>query len=378
MRTSGISFCDKLAYNIKSDETKHAVLAQLAAWGIRIIRKHYDAFDGDRTITRLNTQPHLLCARTNGNPYLLYLTRYERINTCIFIDKKVQHGYTSPRMIVTHMGFDDELFRDGTVLEGEMVRVAQHDWVFVLNDAVVHRGRAVGSDLVERVSLAYALLENHFSPKPRDVFRMEVKRYFAVTEMRALLQEFVPSLPYTCRGVCFRAIRGGMRDVLLNHDDSLVTSARMPKHRAVVVEAPSSKRSKHTAQTPQAQQQTQTQMQARREQAQQQARREQAQQQQARREQAQQQAQQQQANAQHLQFGRTDRNDNVVLYARKTSTVDVYELYASPRGGALVGHLAVPDIHGSLALQAAFDDLNCAQTLALQCTRVSETRWARV
>lgn len=323
MQTGSISFCDGLAYNIRSDDTKRAVLARLASWGIEIIRRHHTRFEGDSSVAAINAAPHLVSVRTNGNPYLLFLTRHEYVNTCIFVDKKVQHGYTVPRMVVARLGFDDALFQ-GTVLDGEMVRVAPDDWVFVVNEVLVSAGESLAArDLLARVDLAYALLEGGFTPRRTDPFRVQVKRYFRVTEMGAMLQEFVPGLPYTCRGVYFTPVAPGGLAILLNNDDSLIKTARNAKERTVVVH-PVSKVEGGAAPVP----------------------------------------------APEVPPAPAGTSTSL-LFARKTATVDVYELFAGKRDAAggrrPVGHLSVRDIRSSLALQAAFDSLNCVQLLRVRC-----------
>ena len=223
MRIGDISFCDKIGYNIRSDETKKQILDKLEKkYGIRIIARHYDKFDQARSVPVLTRNPHLICARSNGNPYMLYLTRYNFVDICIFIDKKVQQGYFLPRMIVAHLMIGAGAVHDDTILHGEMIKKNDGTWVFAINDMTVYKGRLLAEDnLVKRLNSVYALLESEYIVDDMTPFKLAVKKYFTYDEIEAL-EEHVKNLPYTCRGLYFKPLFIKFRDILLNFDDALV------------------------------------------------------------------------------------------------------------------------------------------------------------
>ena len=120
MQIAEISFADKIAYNIKADDTKKYILDQLEEkYNLKIITKHHEKFD-PKLMHIINNNPHLLSARSNGNPYFLHMLKYNYNNYCIFIDKKIQQGYYFPRMIICNFHFGDDIFED-TIFDGEMV-----------------------------------------------------------------------------------------------------------------------------------------------------------------------------------------------------------------------------------------------------------------
>lgn len=224
MRIGDISFCDKIGYNIRSDETKKQILDKLEKkYGIRIIARHYDKFDQARSIPVLTRNPHLICARSNGNPYMLYLTRYNFVDICIFIDKKVQQGYFLPRMIVSHLMIGrDPAVHDDTILHGEMIKKNDGSWVFAINDMTVYKGRLLYEEnLVKRLNCVYALLESEYIEDDMTPFKLVVKKFFAYDEVEAL-EKHIKSLPYTCRGLYFKPLFIKFRDILFNFDDALV------------------------------------------------------------------------------------------------------------------------------------------------------------
>jgi hypothetical protein len=65
-------------------------------------------------------------------------------------------------------------------------------------------------------------------PDDRDICLVEVKRYFPSSHLKTLALEYIPSLPFTCRGVYFKPVDGqiygnnGARDLLFNFDMSLI------------------------------------------------------------------------------------------------------------------------------------------------------------
>jgi hypothetical protein len=228
-----ISFCDKVAFNIKSDETKKYILDRIdKQYNLKIITKHFDKFD-TRMMPNLNNNPHMLCVRSNGNPYFLYLTKLNFVNYCIFIDKKIQQGYFFPRMIITNYRFDDSLFED-TIFDGEMIKKNGEKWVFILNDLIVHKGVHLSDqNLVKRLNLIYLTLKNEFSPDTMDVSRIQVKKYFKYDEIEKMIREYIPSLPYSCRGVYFKPLFLRFKDVLVNFDDTLVKKVERNKYKHV-------------------------------------------------------------------------------------------------------------------------------------------------
>jgi hypothetical protein len=231
MHLGEISFCDKVGFNIKSDEFRKKVLTDLETqFNFKIIQKHFDKYH-DGTLQILKTNPHMISLRSNGNPYLLYLTQYNGVNQCIFIDKKIQHGYFYPRMIIVKLWFDDVLFNN-TLLDGEMVKDKMDRWTFVIGDIIGDSGHHLAShNLVKRMNRIYEILGNQYIPDELDVCIIFVKRYFHYNEYNYMVSTFMPSLPYTCRGMYFKPLFLKFRDVLMNFDDNLVKKVVRTKYK---------------------------------------------------------------------------------------------------------------------------------------------------
>ena len=234
MHAGEISFCDGVAYNIKSEDVKQAILKRLEAkYKLRIIHKHHDKFE-ESVVERLVSNPHLVCVRSNGNPYFLCFTRWNHTQCCLFIDKKVQHGYSLPRIIIVHMNISDEMF-DDTIIDGEMVKTQDNRWCFLCNDLVVNRAsHLVNVNLPKRINMLYEIWSKSYDAQPHDLFTVAVKHYFKYgDDMYSRIMEHINALPYTCRGLYFRPIFLKFKDILYNFNDELIKKVERTKYKDV-------------------------------------------------------------------------------------------------------------------------------------------------
>jgi hypothetical protein len=233
MQIAEISFADKVAYNIKADDTKKYILDQLEKkYDLKIITKHHERFE-EKLLPLMNNNPHLICARSNGNPYFLHMLKYNFNNYCIFIDKKIQHGYFYPRMIICNFHFAESIF-DDTIFEGEMIKTKTGKWIFVINDLIVHKGTYLNNiNLVKRLNILYELLDKDFLDDDMDICTLSVKKYFKYDEFQNLLHTHIPKLPYTCRGVYFKPLFLRFKDILVNFDDNVVKKVEKKKYKNV-------------------------------------------------------------------------------------------------------------------------------------------------
>lgn len=233
MQLGEISFCDKVGFNIKSDEFKKKVLQELESlYNFRVIQKHYDRYD-ESLVPVLTNNPHMISLRSNGNPYLLYLTRHNGVNQCIFIDKKIQHGYFYPRMIIARFWFHDELFNN-TLFDGEMVKQENGRWLFIINDMVADSGYVLSNtNLVKRINRIHHILETQYMVDELDVCAICVKRYFHYHEYDTMVGEFRNSLPYSSRGVYFKPLFIKFRNILYNFDDTLIKKVIRTRYKDI-------------------------------------------------------------------------------------------------------------------------------------------------
>jgi hypothetical protein len=233
MQVSEISFCGHIGFNIKSDDAKKFILNKLEnIYGIKIVSRHYDRFE-EHSMKIINNNLHLICTRTNGNPYFLYLVKINFTNYCIFVDKKIQQGYYYPRMIIVHIFFDDSLFDKDIVFDGEMIKT-DSKWIYMINDILVYNNKYLHDmNLVKRLNLCYELLKNNYHYTDTDIFNIMVKKYFKYDEIDYMLNEFIPTRKYTCRGIYFKPLYLKFKNILVNFDDSLICKVDRVKFKNV-------------------------------------------------------------------------------------------------------------------------------------------------
>ena len=228
-----ISFAGKVRFNVKSDAYKAAVVERLDAFGARIMRRHHVPFAPEAV--RPDEQ-HLVCLRSHGNPYILFMTRpslglhghqghqgqQDGPGTLMFVDRKIQPGYTVPRIVVCHGRFDDALF-DGTVVDGEMVKTPE-GWAFLANDLLALEGRVCGQPLAARLAALHDLFTGrHSVDATLDPCAYQVKRHEPMTSSGvAALRAFEAELSYPTRGMFIRPAAGRGRTLCLDYDPSLV------------------------------------------------------------------------------------------------------------------------------------------------------------
>ena len=234
MQTGLISFCDRIAMNIKSNETKDVILKDLETrFHVKILQKHWHRLD-TTSCSHIQARPHYVTLRSNGNPYYMYLTTYEDTPLIYFIDKKIQPKYTHPRIILGRGLFHPDVFKN-TLLEGEMVKKTDGTWTFLINDIYAYHNQWLENyHLPYRMAYASTLFQKEYTPDPvMDVCSFQLKYYLPATQgsIDALL-DVASKLPYTNRGIYFWPTSMKQKPKLFNFDESLILQVK-PKIKEV-------------------------------------------------------------------------------------------------------------------------------------------------
>jgi hypothetical protein len=232
MHTGIISFADRIVHNIKTNDTKDMILAQLHALSnIKIIQKHYHKLD-ENNIRYIKASPHLCCLRSNGNPYYMFFTLYNDVPIIYFIDKKIHPGYQKPRILLVRGLFSETLYHN-TLLDGEMVKCRNNKWEFLINDIIAYEGKLLSNtQLPDRLKVLYKMLETQYTADPMiDVCSYKVKTYYHVfKESIPLLLELSTKLNYTCRGIYFWSYDLKYKPKLCNfNEENIINVVRKTK-----------------------------------------------------------------------------------------------------------------------------------------------------
>jgi hypothetical protein len=203
-KTMDISFCGKNALNVVEKDDKIIICDNIMKDKYDITSKYkFASIINDKSIKFLSLNPHLITIKSNGSNYFLLMTSINNTNCCFFIDRKTKNGYTYPRIVSVKYRFDDDIFKD-TLLEGEIIRDENDNWMFLVNDLLLFKGKKVVGNIVNKYNRVYDILENMYTPdNEMDVCPIRVKKIFKYSEYVKLITQFIPSIKYKIRGMYF-------------------------------------------------------------------------------------------------------------------------------------------------------------------------------
>ena len=202
---SKISFCDKQCSNVNDNKFKAQIIENLdKKYRIQVVSRDYNILNPN-LLRNVSFHQHILATYTNGNPYMLYLTKIDNINCTIFIDKKLKDGYTYPKMHCVKYRFADELFEKDTILTGELVRDQERRWFFLIDNILLYKGMNTNEkNILSRYELIHNIMQNEYkADKYLEICPLQVKRLFLYKDIKKLVEEFIPHLSYVCKGIVF-------------------------------------------------------------------------------------------------------------------------------------------------------------------------------
>jgi hypothetical protein len=232
MHTGIISFANRIAFNIKSDEIKEIILNKLYnLFNIKIIQKHYYNLN-NINIKYIKNNDYLCCLRSNGNPYYVFFTYYNDIPIIYFIDKKIHPNYQKPRIILVRGLFDKSLYKN-TLLDGEMIKTYDNKWIFMINDIISYKGNYLKNiKLNERLEIIYNLLDKEYNKNSCiDVCEYQIKKYYYINNNSINeLIDFSKKLNYSSRGIYLWNYNLYYKPLLYNfNEDNIVSVVRKIK-----------------------------------------------------------------------------------------------------------------------------------------------------
>jgi hypothetical protein len=212
---SKISFCDRECFNVNDNPTKEAILKYIETKykGLNIIDNQYVLMK-PHMLKNITYHEHILTTFTNGNPYLLFLTRIDNVPCSIFIDRKVKDGYCYPKIHCVQYKFAPELFDTETIFTGELVRDVNRNFQYLISDLLVHNGEYIKHrNILSRFQTLHTILDQQYTPDPStEICPIYCKRLFQYADIKFLLKEFLPVLSYTCKGIVFHTLNNQFSD----------------------------------------------------------------------------------------------------------------------------------------------------------------------
>lgn len=210
------SFCGKEVDNITENEAKKYILNQMSILcsGIKYNGRYAKVYNTQYANNLRN--PHIVCLKSSGTPYLMFLTQINQTDYCFLIDKKIKEGYSYPKIFSLPYHFHSEMYK-GTLFECELLRDREKDWSILIGDSYHCCGKSTKNVVImDRISQIHAVLSEQFVESEfTETCPLVVKRYVDYHEIKELLGSFSDSLSYDIRGLYFVPLRCSYSKILL-------------------------------------------------------------------------------------------------------------------------------------------------------------------
>ena len=211
---SRTSFCNKEIDNVTDNPMKKYILDNLKLKTNITFKSRYAKIYNEQYSKNLNN-PHVICVKSSGTPYLLFCTQINDVNYCFLIDKKIKDGYDYPKIFLVHYRFSPELFK-GTLFEVELIRDNNHDWSLLIGDIYTLKGNSQQTiQIHDRINNCIDVMENNYiNDSFCDICPICIKKYFDLHEVESILNDFIPTLTYRVKGLYFVPMKTSYSKIL--------------------------------------------------------------------------------------------------------------------------------------------------------------------
>jgi hypothetical protein len=225
------SFCGSQVDNITENEAKQYILNQMSircsgnTYKTRYAKVYNEQYQGNLR------NPHVVCLKSSGTPYLLFITQINETNYTFLIDKKIKEGYEYPKIFILPYYWSPEIYQ-GTLLECELIRDRNKNWFLSIGDMYYEKGKPMNQVIViERINQIHRMIEDHFMESEfTKTCKIFIKRYFDYKDITHVVQEYIPTLTYDIRGFYFVPMRCSYSKIvyLLPRDNPLNARRQVP------------------------------------------------------------------------------------------------------------------------------------------------------
>jgi hypothetical protein len=194
------NFCGKQVDNIISNDMKKYIIDDMKLRTSLTPSSRYAKIYNEAYKKNFNN-PHILCLKTYGSPYFLYMTLINGFKYTLLIDKKVKKGYDYPKMFIVPYSFNEELY-EGSLFETELLRDNDNKWFLLLGDIYYYKGKKTNDiNIIDRIKLLNNILDKDFIEDKEDICQLEIKKYFDIVDKDKVFNDFIPNLNYKTRGL---------------------------------------------------------------------------------------------------------------------------------------------------------------------------------
>ena len=196
-------FANKKSLQITSQQIKNDIKSVICKIGSFNLNSKYYTFLNKKNVNNLKESDFLVSLSTFGKKFILFITKYNTKNYCIFINKK------NDTMTVTQLKFSDAIF-DGTLFDGELVKNNNNKWIFLINDIAYYKGtNIITSSFKYRCAVIKNILDNEYNNNDdieNQTFFISQKQYFDYKYIKDMVNFYMNELNYKCSGLYFKSI----------------------------------------------------------------------------------------------------------------------------------------------------------------------------
>lgn len=152
---------------------------------ISIERKHFQT---------LKNGTYVACEKSDGVRHSLICTTFNGKKTCAFINRTLS-------VTPVTLNFPNSAC-NGTILDGELINGNE----FLVYDGMSISGNNIMDlNLIERLEKIGTFIKGIMKTK-KDVFKIKLKKFFVTSDMKELVNDYIPNLPYKTDGLVFTPV----------------------------------------------------------------------------------------------------------------------------------------------------------------------------
>ena len=177
-----VPFANHTAWKIESETVRKMIMTKLlSAWRVKGRTKHFFPGPMAVSVTKINlhnivTQNYMVCEKSDGERYLLFMTTIESLNIAVFISRSLE-------MFLTPFFFDNSVYQN-TIIDGELISLTStKKWVFMSFDLVCVCGINLKKNkLPERLTELHNLLARKYFISNSDVCGLFMKKFYDISK----------------------------------------------------------------------------------------------------------------------------------------------------------------------------------------------------
>ena len=207
------AFCGKKIDNVTDNRVKEFILKDLSLKTNKNYNSRYAKVLNENYMKNLKNK-HIVNVKTGGAPYLLYITEINGNDYTFLIDKKVKIGYDFPKIFVLNYRFSKDIYK-GTLFETELVRDNNSNWFLLLGDIYLYLSSSLqNTNIIERINIMHNVLDEKYTKNDSIICPPMIKKFFNMSEIQNIIEDFIPSLNYISRGLYFVPLKCSYSNIL--------------------------------------------------------------------------------------------------------------------------------------------------------------------